>query len=208
MLFWRRVICSLLLIGICTGPACAQMRFWKHHHKKPQAAPRVAVRLSRSSRMIHTQAQFFYAGQLLAPVDSANAVLYDSTDPSAQDDVAAIASGRNGVQQAEKVCEAFLPGQGGTVGPGGDVYFDFVHRGNYWILVCAQVKFSGVAKPVWVLGTVPISRDEFVSTNAAEYNLPRQLQIVLDPYATELKAKPAELPKLMATQMAALPAPQ
>ncbi len=205
MLFCRRAAYFFLVFWICAGPASSQILFWTHHHKQPPAAQALVVEQSRSSSMIHTQARFFYAGKLLASVDSANAVLYDSTDPGAQEDVAAITSGRDGVQQADKVCQAFVPGQGGTVGPGGDVYFDFVHRGNYWILVCAQVKFSGIAKPVWVSGTIPISRDEFVSTNAAEYNLPHQVQIVLDPYATELKAKPVELPKLVAARLATLP---
>jgi hypothetical protein len=204
MLFYRRATCFSLAFWICAGPACSQILFWKHHKKKPQAhAPE--VHQSRSSSMIHTQAQFYYDGKLLASVDSANAVLYDSTDPGTQEDVAAINGGRDGVQQAQKVCEAFVPGKDGTVGPGGEIYFDFVHRGDYWILVCAQVKFSGIAKPVWVSGAISISRDEFVSTNAAEYNLPHHVEIVLDPYAAELKAKPVELPKLIAARLATLP---
>jgi len=202
MLFHRRASCFLLVFWICAGPACSQILFWKHHHKK---SPPPAAHPSYSTRMIHTQAQFFYGGKMLASVDSASAVLYDSTDPGSQEDVAAITGGRDGVQQAQRVCEAFVPGRGGTVGPGGDVYFDFVYRGDYWILVCAQVTFSGVAKPVWVSGTVPISRNEFISTNASEYNLPHQVQIVLDPYAAELKAKPVELPRLIAARLATLP---
>jgi len=204
MHFYRRASCFFLVFCVCAGPACSQILFWKYHHKKPQA-PAPAVHPSYSTRMIHTQAQFIYEGKLLASVDSATAVLYDSTDPGSQEDVAAITGGQNGVQQAQHVCQAFVPGRGGTIGPGGDVYFDFVYRGDYWILVCAQVKFSNIAKPVWVSGTIPISRDEFVSTNAAEYNLPHQVQIILDPYASELKAKPVELPRLVAARLATLP---
>jgi len=208
MHFYRRAFfISLVSYGL-VGPACSQILFWKRFHKKPQTA--APVRQSRSMSMIHTQAQFFYGGKLLASVDNADATLYDSTDPGpgSKEDVDAITSGRDGVKQAQKVCSAFVPGRGGTIGPGGDVYFDFVDRGDYWILVCAQVKFSGLAKPVWVSGTVPIARDEFVSTNAAEYNLPHEVKIVLDPYAAELNAKPVELPNLIAARLATLPTEQ
>jgi hypothetical protein len=58
------------------------------------------------------------------------------------------------------------------------------------------VKFSGMAKPVWVSGTIPISREQFTEANTAELNLPGQIQIVLDPYAKELQAAPVELSKL------------
>jgi len=208
MHYLRRAFLILLLFWAPAGPACSQILFWKRFHKKPQAV--APVQQSRSTSMIHTQAQFYYGGKLLASVDNASATLYDSTDPGpgSQEDVDAITSGRDGVKQAQRVCSAFVPGRGDTVGPGGDVYFDFVDRGNYWILVCAQVKFSGMAKPVWVSGTIPIARDEFVSTNAAEYNLPHEVKIVLDPYAAELNAKPVELPHLVAARLATLPADQ
>jgi len=198
----------LLLFWATAGPACSQILFWKRFHHKPQVAP--PVQPGRATSMIHTQAQFYYAGKLLASVDNADATLYDSTDPGpgSKEDVDAITGGRDGIRQAERVCSAFLPGRGGTVGPGGDIYFDFVDRGSYWILVCAQVKFSGVAKPVWVSGTVPIARDEFLSTNAAEYNLPHEVKIVLDPYASELRAAPVELPHLISARLNTLPADQ
>ena len=208
MHFYRRACFILLLFWAIAGPACSQILFWKHFHKKPQTS--TPVQQSRATSLIHTQAQFYYSGKLLASVDNASATLYDSTEPGpgSQEDVDAITSGRDGVKQAQKVCSAFVPGKGDTIGPGGDVYFDFVDRGSYWILVCAQVKFSGVAKPVWVSGTIPIARDEFVSTNAAEYNLPHEVKIVLDPYATELKAKPVELPHLISARLATLPTDQ
>jgi hypothetical protein len=160
------------------------------HHPKKVATPR-PVRPGKATSLIHTQARFLYAGKVLASVDNASAVLYDST--AAKDDVYAITSGGEGIVQAERVCGAFVPGVPQTVGPGGDVYFDYVDSGDYWILVCARVKFSGMAKPVWVSGTIPITRQEFTEKNETLYDVPRQVQIVLDPYAKELNATPMEL---------------
>lgn len=62
------------------------------------------------------------------------------------------------------------------------------------------MKFSGVAKPIWVSGTVPIGKDEFTEHNTWGYELPQPVQIVLDPYVDELKALPVELPSLVAAK--------
>jgi len=207
-MFSQRQLCCFLIVSLAwTRSAEPQFFLWPFHKKphtaqtakapKAQKPPRPS-RPWKASSLIHTQARFIYAGKVLAPVDSATAVLYNTAGPTEQEDVDMMNSGRNGVQQAKRVCGTFIPGAGLTVGPGGDIYFDYVDSGNYWILVCAQVKFSGMAKPVWVSATVPVARSGFTMDNYPEYNVPEQVQIVLDPYATELKAKPEELPTRLA----------
>jgi len=199
MLSQRHGICLLVLCLCCAGSSPA-LAFHHKHKAQKSSAKSQKVRPGTASGLIHTQARFVYGGKVLATVDNASAVLYDSTDPAAREDVAAITGGRDGVRQAQRVCGAFVPGKDDTVGPGGDIYFDYVFRGDYWILVCAQVKFSGVAKPVWVSGTVPIGKDEFTEHNTWGYELPQPVQIVLDPYVDELKALPVELPSLVAAK--------
>jgi len=208
-MFSQRQLCCFLIASLAwTRPAEPQFFLWPFH-KKPQSAqtakapkapkPPRPSKPWKASSLLHTQARFIYGGKVLAPVDNATAVLYNTIGPSTQEDVAAMNSGRDGVQQAKRVCGAFVPGTDLTVGPGGDIYFDYVDSGDYWILVCAQVKFSGMAKPVWVSATVPVARAGFTMDNYPEYNVPEQIQIVLDPYATELKAKPVELSSELAT---------
>jgi len=210
-MFSQRQLCCFLILSLAwTESASPQFFSWNWFHRKPHTdhaakppRPPRPPRQSAKSTLIHAQARFVYDGKVLAPVDSANALLYNSTDPATQEDVDAMNSGRDSVRQAQRVCGTFIPGRGLTVGPGGDINFDYVDSGNYWILVCAQVKFSGMTKPVWVAGAVPVPRAGFTEDNYAEYNVPDQIQINLDPYAHELKAKPIELP----TQVANLDEP-
>ncbi len=137
-----------------------------------------------STSMIHTQARFLYA---------ATAVLFDATDPERYSEAKTINSGRFSVTQAQKVCTARVPGKVGTVGLGGDINFDYVLRGNYSVLVCTQVKFRGITKPVWVAGVESIGSEDFSRSTQQIFTLPKPVQIVIDPYAKELKAKPLRL---------------
>jgi hypothetical protein len=190
----KRSLQGLFVMAVFCAGSTAQSFSWKLMHPlhtkphQPRAAPPTTA-----SNLIHTQARFVYDGKVLAPVVNAQALLFDSTDPATHDVVEAINHGGDGVQQATKVCSAYVSGKGRTVAPGGDIYFDYVAKGNYWILVCTQVMFAGVAKPVWVAGAVSITSSEFNASNAEQYELPRPVQIVLDPYATELRTKPVEI---------------
>jgi hypothetical protein len=145
---------------------------------------------------VQTKARFVYQHRVLGTVDGAHAILFDATNPESLAEVRAIVSSRNGVKQASRICNSFVQGNALTIGPGGEVYFDSVLKGDYQILVCAQVGFSRVSKPVWVAGTLPITSAQFTPGTRQDLNLPQPLQIVLDPYAKELKSKPTRLPKL------------
>jgi hypothetical protein len=146
-----------------------------------------------STSMIHTQARFLYAGKNMGTVNNATAVLFDATDPERYSEAKTINSGRFSVTQAQKVCTARVPGKVGTVGLGGDINFDYVLRGNYSVLVCTQVKFRGITKPVWVAGVESIGSEDFSRSTQQIFTLPKPVQIVIDPYAKELKAKPLRL---------------
>jgi hypothetical protein len=148
---------------------------------------------SQSSSMIHTKARFLYNGKNMGTVNNATAILFDATDVNRVEEAGIIAGGRFSVKQAQRVCTARVPGKADTVGLGGDVNFDYVLRGDYSILVCTQVKFRGIAKPVWVAGVASIGRQDFTWENRQQYNMTKPLQIVLDPYAKELKTKPLRL---------------
>lgn len=145
---------------------------------------------------VQTKARFVYQHKVLGTVDGAHAILFDATNPASLAEVRAIVSSRNGVKQASRICNSFVQGNALTIGPGGEVYFDSVLKGDYQILVCAQVGFSRVSRPVWVAGTLPITSAQFTASTRQDLNLPQPLQIVLDPYAKELKSKPTKLPKL------------
>jgi hypothetical protein len=162
------------------------------HKKQP-------VHHKRSS-LVHTQATFLYHGQSLGPVENAQAVLYDASLNDASDTVLAINSASHSVLAASRACQAFVPGRQLTVGPGGELYFDYVESGNYSIMVCAQVHFQGVKNPVWVSGTIPITKAEFSEAHSGQYDLPHPIEIELAPYAAELKAEPGELPSLVAAR--------
>jgi hypothetical protein len=148
---------------------------------------------NQSSSMIHTKARFLYNGKNMGTVNNATAILFDSTDVNRIEEAGVIASGRFSVKQAQRVCTARVPGKADTVGLGGDVNFDYVLKGDYSILVCTQVKFRGITKPVWVAGVAPVGREDFTWENHQQYNMTKPLQIVLDPYAKELKTKPLRL---------------
>jgi hypothetical protein len=134
----RQLYGLALLFSVATGSARPQPFSWGwlHHTKKTEKPVQTRpAKPGTESSLIHTQAHFMYAGKEFAQVDSASAVLYNNTDSGAQEDVDAITSGSQGIKQADHVCGAFVPGIPHAVGPGGDIYFDYVYSGNYWILV-------------------------------------------------------------------------
>lgn len=153
------------------------------------------------SSLMHTRAHFMLNGQDLGAVQGGYAVLYDASDPGTRETVAALESGREGVPQASRVCQALVPGAGSTVSPDGDIYFDYVGRASYSILLCAQVKFQGVTKPVWVASSVQVAPDSFTMARTHRYELPDTLNIDLAPYAAELHAEPLPLQQNAAPQL-------
>jgi hypothetical protein len=189
MSFPRKLYGFALLTLICIGSASAQTLL------------RVKATSNDSSYANHvqTQAHFVYQKKVMGTVNGAKAVLFDTTDPGRVSEAQLILTSRNGVQQAKRICSSYIPGKTLTVGPGGELYFDDVLRGNYQILVCAQVKFGRSTKSTWVAGTLPINNEDFTSRRQ-DLTLAHPLQIVLDPYAKELKAKPTKLPSLVATR--------
>jgi len=190
-----------------TAPAAFSQSFffWKHSNAKPKpahVAPVYAV------DQLHTEAVFTLHGRVIGTVDDANAVLYDTTNPVHQETVNALESGAQSVENAKRVCTASVPGQGATVGPGGQLYLDYVTRADYAILVCAPVKFTGHDKPVWTSAVVPISREDFTASRADRYDLPSRVEISLDPYVHELNADPTQVAADTATPVVVASAAQ
>jgi len=186
----RRPKTGLYIMAIFYAGSTAWAFPWFGHSKPKQKTPKparvVKVKPADGTDQLHIQAQFFYNGQVLEPVTGTEALLYDATAPETRDVVEAINHGGDGVAQANSLCAARVIGREQTISPNGDIFFDYVDRGNYWIVVCKQVKFEGVANPVWVAGAAP------VASNVWEFELAPPIQINLDRYAAELKAKPID----------------
>lgn len=192
----RRPKTGLYIMAIFYAGSTAWAFPWFGHSKPKShtAAPAKAVKIKPAdgTDQLHIQAQFYYDGRVIAPVSGTEALLYDATDPETRDVVEAINHGGDGVAQASSLCAAHMVGREQTISPSGDIFFDYVDRGNYWIVVCKQVKFEGVAKPVWVAGAAPVASVDFTDQHVWEFELAPPLQINLDHYAAELKAKPVD----------------
>jgi hypothetical protein len=191
----RRLNTGLFMMAILGTGSTSWAFPWKFWQSKPkiQKTQPAKVKPAVGTDHLHTQAQFVYAGQPLQPVSGTEALLYDASDPQNRDVVEAIHRLGQGAAPSADLCGARVTGRAQTVGPQGDIYFDFVDRGSYWIIVCKQVKFDSVANPVWVAGAAEISASEFTDATEWDFELPRQIQINLDTYASELKAKPIDM---------------
>jgi hypothetical protein len=171
----------LCLLASCALPAFSATWPWKHHAPRAATKHSSPARPSEGADTLHAHAHFSYDGKTLGP--------FNAADPAVHDIVEAMNSGRNSVHEAERVCSAFVPGKEMTIGPDGSLDFDYVPRSSYVILLCTHVTFAN-SPPVWVSAVLPVSIDGFTLDRLAYYDLSDDLDVVLDPYAVELKAIP------------------
>jgi hypothetical protein len=153
----------LCLLASCALPAFSATWPWKHHAPRAATKHSSPARPSEGADTLHAHAHFSYDGKTLGPVASGRALLFNAADPAVHDIVEAMNSGRNSVHEAERVCSAFVPGK--------------------------EMTFAN-SPPVWVSAVLPVSIDGFTLDRLAYYDLSDDLDVVLDPYAVELKAIP------------------